>query len=150
VLLSLTVSFQNALKCIKLRIKRSKVVCGWGCAPNSAGGACFVFIEGQRKGEGLVRVCVNFHYNQLHKALRNFRKSDNNINKQNNVCRNVERGVPFWFQKPNLVVEAVMICYIYAVTQDGNIPSGESFVRQFLLGQRYFLKEFGCHCTEVS
>jgi len=53
----------------------------------------------------------------------------------------------------------VVLCRIFngavlvvagAVTQDGNIPSGEAFVRQLLLGQRYFMKEFGCHCTEVS
>ncbi|ESO98562.1 hypothetical protein LOTGIDRAFT_142661 [Lottia gigantea] len=31
---------------------------------------------------------------------------------------------------------------------DGNIPSGEAFVRQFLYGQRYFLKEFGIVCKE--
>ncbi len=28
------------------------------------------------------------------------------------------------------------------------ISSGESFVRQFLLGQRFFLKEFGVRCKE--
>ena len=33
--------------------------------------------------------------------------------------------------------------------QDGNLPSGESFVRQFLYGQRYFRKEFGKTCKEV-
>lgn len=33
--------------------------------------------------------------------------------------------------------------------QDGNIPSGESFVRQFLLGQIFFKKEFGNYCKEV-
>jgi len=31
---------------------------------------------------------------------------------------------------------------------DGNMPEGESFVRQFLYGQRFFLKNFG-HITEV-
>ena len=39
----------------------------------------------------------------------------------------------------------VPCCYI----QDGNIPSGEAFVRQFLYGQRYFQKEFGRVCSEV-
>lgn len=34
------------------------------------------------------------------------------------------------------------------VEMDGNIPSGESFVRQFLFGQRYFFQEFGQYCTE--
>ena len=34
--------------------------------------------------------------------------------------------------------------------QDGNIPNGESFVRQFLLGQKFFEKEFGVRCQEVS
>jgi len=34
------------------------------------------------------------------------------------------------------------------VEMDGNIPSGESFIRQFLYGQRFFLKEFGLRCQE--
>ncbi|KAK6187507.1 hypothetical protein SNE40_005515 [Patella caerulea] len=34
------------------------------------------------------------------------------------------------------------------VEMDGNIPSGEAFVRQFLLGQRYFQQEFGLKCKE--
>lgn len=33
--------------------------------------------------------------------------------------------------------------------QDGNLPSGESMVRQFLEGQRFFNKEFGRYCKEV-
>lgn len=34
--------------------------------------------------------------------------------------------------------------------QDGNLPSGESMVRQFLEGQRFFHQEFGIHCKEVE
>ena len=34
--------------------------------------------------------------------------------------------------------------------QDGNIPSGESFVRQFLIGQNFFKEEFGSYCSVVS
>eukprot|EP00177_Eucheuma_denticulatum_P008677 GFKZ01015775.1.p1 GENE.GFKZ01015775.1~~GFKZ01015775.1.p1 ORF type:complete len:1183 (-),score=165.02 GFKZ01015775.1:2165-5713(-) len=34
------------------------------------------------------------------------------------------------------------------VEMDCNIPSGESLVRQFLLGQRFFEKEFGKRCRE--
>ncbi|NP_001090678.1 alpha-mannosidase 2C1 [Xenopus tropicalis] len=34
------------------------------------------------------------------------------------------------------------------VEMDGNLPSGESMVRQFLQGQQFFLKEFGKMCTE--
>ncbi|KAG9341240.1 hypothetical protein JZ751_019681 [Albula glossodonta] len=34
------------------------------------------------------------------------------------------------------------------VEMDGNLPSGESMVRQFLEGQRFFQKEFGMYCTE--
>ena len=34
--------------------------------------------------------------------------------------------------------------------QDGNMPSGESFVRQVLYGQRFFMKEFGIKCKEVA
>lgn len=33
--------------------------------------------------------------------------------------------------------------------QDGNIPSGESFVRQFLVGQKFAQAEFGQVCNEV-
>ncbi len=43
-------------------------------------------------------------------------------------------------------------CFTYYfqtwVEMDGNLPSGESFVRQFLFGQRFFQKEFGFTCTE--
>lgn len=34
------------------------------------------------------------------------------------------------------------------VEMDGNLPSGESFVRQFLYGQLFFEKEFGTRCKE--
>ncbi|KAM9753087.1 alpha-mannosidase 2C1 [Menidia menidia] len=34
------------------------------------------------------------------------------------------------------------------VEMDGNLPSGESMVRQFLEGQRFFIQEFGLHCKE--
>jgi alpha-mannosidase len=34
------------------------------------------------------------------------------------------------------------------VEPDCNIPSGESLVRQFLLGQRFFKREFGAYCKE--
>uniref|UniRef100_A0AAX7UQ40 Alpha-mannosidase 2C1 n=1 Tax=Astatotilapia calliptera TaxID=8154 RepID=A0AAX7UQ40_ASTCA len=34
------------------------------------------------------------------------------------------------------------------VEMDGNLPSGESMVRQFLEGQRFFNKEFGRYCKE--
>lgn len=34
------------------------------------------------------------------------------------------------------------------VEMDCNIPSGESFCRQFLQGQRFFKKEFGAYCDE--
>lgn len=34
------------------------------------------------------------------------------------------------------------------VEMDGNIPSGESFFRQFLYGQSFFEKEFGITCSE--
>uniref|UniRef100_A0A8C5QTT5 alpha-mannosidase n=1 Tax=Leptobrachium leishanense TaxID=445787 RepID=A0A8C5QTT5_9ANUR len=34
------------------------------------------------------------------------------------------------------------------VEMDGNLPSGEAMVRQFLLGQHFFLKEFGKLCVE--
>ncbi|KAJ8002432.1 hypothetical protein DPEC_G00158840 [Dallia pectoralis] len=34
------------------------------------------------------------------------------------------------------------------VEMDGNLPSGESMVRQFLEGQRFFQKEFGNYCRE--
>ncbi|KAK1887530.1 Alpha-mannosidase 2C1 [Dissostichus eleginoides] len=34
------------------------------------------------------------------------------------------------------------------VEMDGNLPSGESMVRQFLEGQRFFNREFGIHCNE--
>lgn len=33
--------------------------------------------------------------------------------------------------------------------QDGNLPSGEAMVRQFLQGQNFFLQEFGKMCSEV-
>lgn len=34
------------------------------------------------------------------------------------------------------------------VEMDGNLPSGESMVRQFLEGQRFFQQEFGNYCKE--
>ncbi|XP_071833479.1 alpha-mannosidase 2C1-like isoform X2 [Apostichopus japonicus] len=34
------------------------------------------------------------------------------------------------------------------VEMDGNVPSGEAFIRQFLHGQRFFMQEFGRKCSE--
>ncbi|XP_066524177.1 alpha-mannosidase 2C1 [Hoplias malabaricus] len=34
------------------------------------------------------------------------------------------------------------------VEMDGNLPSGESMIRQFLEGQNFFKEEFGQYCTE--
>lgn len=34
------------------------------------------------------------------------------------------------------------------IEPDCNLPSGESLVRQFLLGQRFFRREFGAYCRE--
>jgi alpha-mannosidase len=34
------------------------------------------------------------------------------------------------------------------IEMDGNIPSGEAFIRQFLLGQKFFEREFGIRCKE--
>lgn len=34
------------------------------------------------------------------------------------------------------------------VEMDGNLPSGEAMVRQFVYGQRFFLEEFGHVCNE--
>ncbi|MCL4136797.1 UNVERIFIED_CONTAM: hypothetical protein GTU68_002440 [Idotea baltica] len=31
---------------------------------------------------------------------------------------------------------------------DGNIPSGESFIRQFLFGQKFYKEEYGSECKE--
>ncbi|XP_064312863.1 alpha-mannosidase 2C1 isoform X3 [Phalacrocorax carbo] len=36
----------------------------------------------------------------------------------------------------------------FACSQDGNLPSGESMVRQFLQGQRFFQEQFGKICSE--
>lgn len=57
-------------------------------------------------------------------------------------------------------VWSVLSCYfphpIYAkkkilsLSQDGNIPSGESFIRQFVVGQNFYQKEFGQVCQEVN
>nr|KAF6387832.1 mannosidase alpha class 2C member 1 [Myotis myotis] len=38
--------------------------------------------------------------------------------------------------------------FIFACSQDGNLPSGEALVRQFLQGQNFFLQEFGKMCLE--
>ena len=38
----------------------------------------------------------------------------------------------------------------FIILKDGNIPSGESFIRQFLVGQKFFQQEFGQVCQEVN
>lgn len=40
--------------------------------------------------------------------------------------------------------------HIFFLSQDGNIPSGESFIRQFVVGQNFYRKEFGQVCKEVN
>lgn len=39
---------------------------------------------------------------------------------------------------------------VFTRYQDGNLPSGEAMVRQFLQGQNFFLQEFGKMCSEVG
>lgn len=39
---------------------------------------------------------------------------------------------------------------VFTHCQDGNLPSGEAMVRQFLQGQNFFLQEFGKMCSEVG
>ena len=43
-----------------------------------------------------------------------------------------------------------MMSEFLAFSQDGNIPSGEAFVRQFLYGQMFFKEEFDEICDVVS
>ena len=43
-----------------------------------------------------------------------------------------------------LQLSILSLCF---VLKDGNIPSGEAFVRQFLYGQEFFRKEFGLSST---
>nr|XP_060611672.1 alpha-mannosidase 2C1-like isoform X2 [Anolis sagrei ordinatus] len=38
--------------------------------------------------------------------------------------------------------------FTFVCSQDGNLPSGESMVRQFRQGQRFFQQEFGKTCLE--
>ncbi|KAJ6664182.1 hypothetical protein lerEdw1_008398 [Lerista edwardsae] len=38
--------------------------------------------------------------------------------------------------------------FTFVCSQDGNLPSGESMVRQFLQGQRFFQEEFGKICSQ--
>lgn len=40
--------------------------------------------------------------------------------------------------------------FFFFKLQDGNIPSGESFIRQFVVGQNFYQKEFGQVCQEVN
>uniref|UniRef100_A0A5F4W1E1 Glycoside hydrolase family 38 central domain-containing protein n=1 Tax=Callithrix jacchus TaxID=9483 RepID=A0A5F4W1E1_CALJA len=43
---------------------------------------------------------------------------------------------------------ADLCCLPLPSLQDGNLPSGEAMVRQFLEGQNFFLQEFGKMCSE--
>ena len=54
----------------------------------------------------------------------------------------------FWLKQPAFTVN-LTLCNLFSF-QDGNIPSGESFIRQFLVGQDFYQKEFGQVCQEVS
>ena len=48
------------------------------------------------------------------------------------------------------LVYMIIINHFNVIFQDGLLPSGESFIRQFLYGQLFFKKEFGITCKEVS
>lgn len=53
--------------------------------------------------------------------------------------------VVIWvFEDINIFFLSLFAC------KDGNLPSGESMVRQFLEGQRFFNQEFGIYCGEVE
>ena len=49
----------------------------------------------------------------------------------------------FWFSSSWFVL-------FFIILKDGNLPSGESFIRQFLVGQKFFQQEFGQVCQEVN
>lgn len=52
---------------------------------------------------------------------------------------------PAWL--PSMPMAAASI---FTHCQDGNLPSGEAMVRQFLQGQNFFRQEFGKMCSEVG
>ena len=54
-----------------------------------------------------------------------------------------------WIEMVNFQPPIIDLSIKLLHTQDGNIPSGESFVRQFLVGQKFFQDEFGEYCKEV-
>ena len=49
-----------------------------------------------------------------------------------------------------LIFEFVICFIFFIILKDGNLPSGESFIRQFLVGQKFFQQEFGRVCQEVN
>ena len=50
---------------------------------------------------------------------------------------------------PRCMSVTARLYLISSSCQDGNIPSGESFIRQFLVGQKFAEAEFGHTCDEV-
>lgn len=51
---------------------------------------------------------------------------------------------------PELHLVLTPAASLFPHCQDGNLPSGEAMVRQFLQGQSFFLQEFGKMCSEVG
>lgn len=57
-------------------------------------------------------------------------------------------GWPELLPVPHL--ELTLAVSLFPHCQDGNLPSGEAMVRQFLQGQNFFLQEFGKMCSQVG
>jgi alpha-mannosidase len=55
-----------------------------------------------------------------------------------------------WVEMVSYQIKCLEIWLCTYLPQDGNVPSGEAFVRQFLYGQRFFQEEFGITCKEVE
>uniref|UniRef100_A0A8B9KDL5 alpha-mannosidase n=1 Tax=Astyanax mexicanus TaxID=7994 RepID=A0A8B9KDL5_ASTMX len=51
-------------------------------------------------------------------------------------------------KNPEFIFTCSQVSNISYLIQDGNLPSGESMVRQFLEGQNFFKAEFGQYCKE--
>uniref|UniRef100_A0A8B9KHD3 alpha-mannosidase n=1 Tax=Astyanax mexicanus TaxID=7994 RepID=A0A8B9KHD3_ASTMX len=61
------------------------------------------------------------------------------------AVRLMEKNPEFIFTCSQNMMQSISLI---SLSQDGNLPSGESMVRQFLEGQNFFKAEFGQYCKE--
>uniref|UniRef100_T1IQW1 alpha-mannosidase n=1 Tax=Strigamia maritima TaxID=126957 RepID=T1IQW1_STRMM len=94
---------------------------------------------------------LDMNFEEAAKVANNFFSVKNGLSQHTIIAFEwVKKYYPTLFDRiRRFVIKSQFVCVGGTwVEMDGNIPSGESLLRQFLYGQKFFQDNFGLRCTE--